>query len=80
MDYSDPPNRVSRMEVDYSSSNLISRNQNCHSCEILTFLAVILHFATITFLAIFSSYLKIIKQDPDHNHKNMMYQLGQWSL
>ena len=51
--------------IKFGFLDRLSRNQNCHSCGILTYLAVILSLVNISllssFLAIFSSYFKIIK-------------------
>ena len=67
----------------------LSRNQNCHSFRILTFLDVILSLWLIFFLHAFItfvifSYLSQVNKTslkqlaPGHYHENTIFQPGQW--
>ena len=65
-----------------------SRNQTCHSCEILTFLASLClfdlcFFASITFgnsVFQFQDYKVSLKRAPGHNYENTILQPGEHKI
>ena len=78
--------KIVRIEVDYSSSNLIlwqavKKLKLPFLCNFHVFSHCVVSLVNISLfpslLVIFSSYFKILKHAPGHNHDNKIHQPGQ---